>query len=206
MFSMASMISPRCWFLNGEKGTRMLQVQHDRFVLNWRKLDIDEEQYPHYDEALRPLFVKEYGRFERFLREEGLPTPVPDQADLTYLNHIPAGEPKAVRESAARFINLWNEPQGGLLPTEEDVSFACRFIMRDDAGAPMGRLYVNLQAHYKLSTGSPPYVLQLTARGAPQGEGFAGALAFLQRGHEWIVRAFTDITTPEMHRLWKRKQ
>src|SRR6266849_9126856 len=72
MFSMASMISPRCWFLNGEKGTRMLQVQHDRFVLNWRKLDIDEEQYPHYDEALRPLFVKEYGRFERFLREEGL--------------------------------------------------------------------------------------------------------------------------------------
>src|SRR5690242_236660 len=53
-FSVAPMISPRCWFTN-EKGTRLLQVQHDRFVLNWRKLDKDDEVYPHYDKELRPL-------------------------------------------------------------------------------------------------------------------------------------------------------
>jgi len=51
-----------------------------------------------------------------------------------------------------------------------------------------------------------PLLIELTARGAPQSEGLAGALAFLDQGHAWIVQGFTDITTPEMHDLWKRKQ
>src|SRR5574338_483742 len=68
-FSVAQMISPRFWFMN-EKGTRLLQVQHDRFVLNWRKLDIDDELYPHYFEVLRPALQREYSRFEQFLREQ----------------------------------------------------------------------------------------------------------------------------------------
>ena len=205
-FSVAPMLSPRCWFMN-EKGTRLLQVQHDRFVLNWRKLDIDDELYPHYEKALRPLLVKEYGRFEQFLRDEGLPAPVPDQAELTYVNHIPAGEPKGPRETAARFTNLWNgEPQGGVLPRAEDLLFGCRYVIRDDRGTPVGRLHVSLQSSHRTSDGTPLYVLQLTARGAPQGEGLAGALALLDKGHEWIVRGFTDITTREMHALWKRKQ
>jgi uncharacterized protein (TIGR04255 family) len=205
-FSVTPMISPRCWFMN-EKGTRLLQVQHDRFVLNWRKLDIDDEVYPHYLKVLRPALETEYRRFERFLRDEGLATPVPDQVELTFVNHIPAGEPKGRREPAGRFTNLWNgEPRGGVLPPAEDVNLGCRFLMRDDHDAPVGRLHVSLQSHYKVSDGSPLYVLQLTARGAPQGEGLTGALAFLDQGHEWIVRGFTDITPPEMHALWKRKQ
>jgi uncharacterized protein (TIGR04255 family) len=203
---MTPIVSPRCWFMN-EKGTRLLQVQHDRFVLNWRKLDIDDEQYPHYENALRPLLVKEYGRFERFLRQEGLPAPVADQAELTYVNHIPAGEPKGPRETAARFTSLWNgEPRGGVLPQAEDLLFSCRYVMRDERSAPLGRLHVSMQSHYKVSDQAPLYVLQLTARGAPQGEGLEGALTFLDQGHAWIVRGFTDITTSEMHDLWKRKQ
>jgi uncharacterized protein (TIGR04255 family) len=204
-FSVGQMISPRCWFKN-EKGTRLLQVQHDRFVLNWRKLDIDDEEYPHYFNVLRPALEREYARFEGFLREEVLPAPVPDQAELTFVNHIPAGEPKGQRETAARFTRLWSgEPRGGTLPAAEDLLFASRYVMRDERGSPVGRLHVNLQSSYRTSDGTPLYVLQLTARGAPQGEGLAGALAFLDKGHEWIVRGFTDITTPEMHDLWKRK-
>jgi uncharacterized protein (TIGR04255 family) len=203
-FTVTPMISPRCWFLN-EKGTRMLQVQQDRFVLNWRKLALDDEQYPHYFESLRPLLEKEYGRFEKFLRDEGLPAPVPDQAELTYVNHIPAGEPKRVRDSAARLLSLVNaQPINSVLPPAEEFSLAGRYVMHDDKGAPIGRLYINLQSHYKVTDGSPLYVLQLITRGAPMGSGFEGALAFLDVGHDWIVRAFTDITQPEMHRTWKR--
>ncbi len=205
-FSVAPMISPHFWFMN-EKGTRLLQVQHDRFVLNWRKLELDDEVYPHYELLLRPLLEKEYGRFERFLRDEGLAAPIPDQVELTYVNHIPAGKSKGAREPAARFTNLWGEdPSDSILPTAEDVSFASRYVMRNEKGSPAGRLSINLQSHYKVSDGSPLYVLQLIARGAPEGEGLAGALAFLDRGREWIVRAFTDITRPEMHKQWKRIQ
>ncbi len=203
-FSVAPMISPRCWFMN-EKGTRLLQVQHDRFVLNWRKLDLDDEVYPHYEELLRPLLVKEYGRFEAFLKDEGLLQPVPDQVELTYVNHIPAADDQGRRETAARFMSLWNgEPKGGVLPTAEELSLTGRYVMRNSVGEPIGRLYMNLQSHYRLADSLPLYVLQLTARGAPDTNGLAGALAFLDRGREWIVRAFADITTPEMHQAWKR--
>jgi uncharacterized protein (TIGR04255 family) len=205
-FSVTPTISPRCWFTN-EKGTRLIQVQHDRFVLNWRKLDKDDEVYPHYDEALRPLLIKEYRRFENFLQDEGLQAPVPDQAELTYVNHIPAGEPKGRRENASRFTNLWNgEAADGFLPHSEDVAFICRYVMRDERGTPLGRLHVTMQSQLKVGDGTPLYVLQLTARGAPLGEGLAGALAFLDLGRQWIVRGFTDITTKAMHDLWKRKK
>ncbi|MGH8591471.1 MAG: TIGR04255 family protein, partial [Gammaproteobacteria bacterium] len=37
---------PRVWFLSAE-GTRLVQVQRDYFILNWRKLDTDAV-YPRY--------------------------------------------------------------------------------------------------------------------------------------------------------------
>ena len=55
---------PRCWFVN-ETGTRLIQVQQDRFILNWRKLDT-EEKYPRYSE-IRENFEEEWARFEEFV-------------------------------------------------------------------------------------------------------------------------------------------
>jgi len=203
-FNVTSMIAPRYWFLN-EKGTRLVQVQQDRFVLNWRKLDRADEKYLHYSESLRPLLVEEYGRFERFLNQEGLPVPIPDQAELTYVNHIPARSANDARETAARFTRLWSgEPRDTLLGAAEELHFGARYVMRNDASEPVGRLYISLQSHYRVSDGSPLYVFQLVARGAPEGKGLNGALAFLDRAHAWIVQTFADITTPEMHQVWKR--
>ena len=44
------------------------------------------------------------------------------------------------------------------------------------------------------------YVFQLTARGQA-GESFE----FLDLGRKWIVKSFAALTTPQMHRVWKRK-
>lgn len=48
--------------------------------------------------------------------------------------------------------------------------------------------------------------LNMVARGTPTPSDIDGAIAFLRLGHEWIVRAFAEITTPEMHAKWKRTQ
>lgn len=194
----------RWWFMNDE-GTRLLQIQHDRFALNWRKLEREEEKYPHYKQ-LRGQLLEEFGHFDEFLRGEGLSSPVPDQVELTYVNHIPAGQPGGPREPAARFTTLWGgEPVKSLLPAAEELNFATRYVMYDDAGKPLGRLHIQLESSYKVADNSPVFGLQLMGRGAPEGDGLAGAFKFLDRAHRWIVQSFADITTPEMHKLWKRK-
>jgi hypothetical protein len=70
---------------------------------------------------------------------------------------------------------------------------------------PVGRLHIAAEPAFRRSDSSPIVVLTLTARGRPLGVGLDGVLAFLDLGHEWIVRAFDSVTTSKMHRIWGRK-
>jgi hypothetical protein len=45
------------------------------------------------------------------------------------------------------------------------------------------------------------FVLNLTARGL-----LGKSTEFLDLGREWIVRSFAEMTTTEMHEVWKRKR
>jgi hypothetical protein len=79
-----------------------------------------------------------------------------------------------------------------------------RFVIPDEAAKPVGRLHVVVQPAWKKSDNSPILALSLTARGVPFGEGVEGAFAFFDLGRRWIVKAFADITTPDMQRAWER--
>ena len=48
-------------------------------------------------------------------------------------------------------------------------------------------------------------LMKLKARGRPDGDGFDGVLRFLNVGREWVVRAFAAVTTPQMHKMWGRR-
>lgn len=201
-FSFEARVPPlRYWFLTAES-TRLLQVQHDRFVLNWRKLET-EEKYPHYDN-LNSLLTEEFDRFESFLLDEGLSPPAPDQVELTYVNHLPAGPPKARRQPLQGMVRLWSgQPTGVELPEPDEVALSASYLMRSE-DKPRGRLHINLESRYRIADTAPLYVLNLLARGAPDGPGLAGAMSAMDRGHEWIVQNFAAITTEEMHKIWER--
>jgi hypothetical protein len=79
-----------------------------------------------------------------------------------------------------------------------------RYLIPSQTGEPVGRLHVNLAPAVDMKTQTPIFVLTLTARGRPIGDGVEGALSFLDLGREWIVRGFASLTTPEMHRMWRR--
>jgi uncharacterized protein (TIGR04255 family) len=192
----------RFWFLT-ERGTRLVQVQQDRFALNWRSLESDEEEYPHYPE-LSQLLVEEFKIFETFLRDEGLQAPELNQVELTYVNHMGAGSPKSQREPLEKMVLFWaGNPSQSSLPDPDEVSFAASHVMHG-ADGPLGRLHIQLESRYRAADKAPIYFLQLVARGAPSGAGIAGALTAMDRGHRWIVQNFAAITTPEMHRIWER--
>ncbi len=75
----------RYWFLN-DKGDQLIQLQPDRFLYNWRKRN-GQDADPRY-ESIRSSFESELGRFRSFLAEEQIPQPVPNQCEVTYVNHI----------------------------------------------------------------------------------------------------------------------
>ena len=194
---------PRVWFMNESK-TELIQVQTDRFIHNWRKMQ-GSEPYPRY-EPVRDEFRGEVATFEQFLEDERLGSLAVNQCEVSYINHI---EPAGVWErhdQLERVLRNWSHLPDAFLPNAEDVLARIRFVIRDSEGEqPIGRLHVSLQSAWKKVDQSPILVLNLTARGVPLRAGTEGAFAFFDRGREWIVKGFADLTTPAMHKAWERK-
>lgn len=193
---------PRVWFLN-EVGTELVQIQSDRFVHNWRKAQTTLP-YPRYDN-IRSRFLAELELFEQFTAAERLGPFQPTQCEITYINHIFAGDGFGSHGELANVFTIWqNKFSDDFLQLPEDAGFALRFRIPDSRGEPLGRLHIALQPAFRGSDKKPVLILTLTARGSPIGIGTSGILSFLDLGHEWIVRGFSSITTPELHRIWRR--
>lgn len=193
----------RCWYL-GENGQRLLQLQPNRFALNWRKLDADTA-YPSYD-TLRQLFQQELEEFLGFASDNGLGEFEPTQCELTYLNHFFAGREWHRKTDLGDVIARWCEPEAsGYLPEIEDVRLAWQHRFEEE-GVPLGRLHIQLHSAFRTSDRHPLLVLQLIGRGAPIGQGVEGVVGFADEAHAWIVRGFTEITTEKMHTLWERQR
>lgn len=194
---------PRLWFLNSD-GTRLIQVQRDHFIVNWRKLDTKTE-YPRYH-AIRDRLVEEFERFHRFLKTQDLAMTAVAQTELTYVNHIDARQADGSRKPLSEIVQIWTrEKPDGKLPQFEEASFHARYIMLE-GDKPTGRLHINLEPQLYVRDNSPVYALTLIARSAPPSADLDGALSSLDKGHKAIVEGFTEITTRQMHEVWGRTQ
>lgn len=193
--------APRLWFLNTD-GTRLIQVQSNRIVVNWRQLD-SGETYVRFS-ALRELLSDTVKKLVDFLHEEQLGELKPDQAELTYVNHIPAGNSAALRRPLSDFVTCWNNaPSLSWLGEAEETSFRSQYVV-ERAGTPAARLFVELDSAYTTKGRAPLYVLNLIARGAPIDPTVQSAFDFFDSAHEWIVNGFTQLTTVAAHKLWER--
>lgn len=197
---------PRCWFLNDEgDGTELIQVQQDRFVHNWRKLG-DDEKYPRYEKHIRPTFKVGLEKFRDFLEREKIGELIPNQCEVTYINHILSGRGWNHHGEIDKVLSVVeNCHSSAFLPPLEDGRIELRYVMSDPAGQPIGRLHINLQPGYRKSDATPLYLLTLTARGKPIGDGIEGVLNFMDLGRKWVVCGFDAITTKQMHTLWSKK-
>lgn len=194
---------PRCWFLNAEED-QLIQVQQDRFALNWRKRDTSGP-YPRYS-RIRAAYLKEWGVFRDLVIREQLGDIRPNQCEVTYVNHIEPGSVWTAWNEMPKVLTLaaleYSEP---FLPDIEQLRLNCSYVMTAPNGAPIGRLRVIAEPATRRTDGVQIILLKLIARGAPIGElDTDGVMAFFDLGHEWIVRSFTALTTKEMHAVWGR--
>lgn len=198
----AGAVSTRWLFSDGGAQNELVQIQQDRFVRNWRQIG-EGNKYPRYP-SLKQKFREDFELFEAFLAERGLPAPVPNQCEVTYVNHVDLA-PGQTSGEPQNYLSPWSgKHSDGFLPVPESVEVAAHYpILR--GGQPIGRLHVASSPVQSVQTGSSLFLLTLTARGRPATRDVAGVLDFLDLGREHVVRGFASVTTPEAHKTWGRR-
>lgn len=190
----------RCWFLD-TSGTRLIQVQRDRLIHNWRQVDGTEE-YPRYPKV-RATLEEEWQRFRRFLADESLAQPQVNQCEVTYVNHLEYDRGWQGYGDLGKAIAFWSgQGSDGFLPAPERVRIDAHYCMPDAAG----RLHINMRPILRARDNVQLLQLEITARGAPKANDDEAIFAWLDLGREWVVRGFADFTGKTMHAIWERQR
>jgi uncharacterized protein (TIGR04255 family) len=187
----------RCWYIDQTR-THLIQIQKDRFILNWRKITGDEV-YPRYD-SFRPRFADEWKLFREFLAHHDINPPDVNQCEVTYVNHFEIGREWKSFADLPHVLTNWRHTSGHFLGDPEMVRFNSGYEIPEQRG----RFHVFLQPVIRSRDAKQILQLNLTVRGKPDSSSLDDVLKFFDLGHEWIIKGFLDLTTPEMHKLWRR--
>lgn len=188
--------------------TRLLQVQDDVFVRNWRRRPADHDSpYPRFGRLTRQ-FANDLSEFLGFIEEQGLRSPQFDQGEVTYVNHIRvAAQDHDLHkhpERALRHLQAVPTAHPALEQEEGALDVSWRFHWRDgpNASGPAGRLRLNVRPMLLAGSGEKILRATLVARGRPRGLGVAGLAEWQTLAHDVLVTTFAAVTTNEYHRHW----
>ncbi len=189
---------PRVWFIN-KSDDQLVQFQFDRFYFNWRRRQSD---YPRYDHVISN-FENVLQTITNFFGEFELGELDMVEYELSYINHIPKGQGwDTIADLPKIFLDyVWKRPQKRFLPKPEKVAWNQSFQLPENKGS----LNVSLRQGIRTTDKIPLLILELKTRGIDESAGKKGVREWFDLAHEWIVRGFTDLTTPEIHEIWERE-
>ena len=188
---------PRLWLQN-DTGDHVVQIQHDRLVVNWRKGDHGGE-YPRY-ETIRESMRNSWQRLTIECAELGHDEPMPFLCEVQYINHLGAEQGWNSPQDTARLIVPWRGMgDDDFLPHDHLSGFSlhCHFPEERDG-------WLTIDGWTSDDSETKMMALSLTSRGRALSENLDSALDFMDTAHVWIVRGFTAVTTSEAHKIWRR--
>jgi uncharacterized protein (TIGR04255 family) len=191
---------PRTWFVHAENH-KIIQVQRDHFLHNWRKVQ-EGDPYPRYETIIGD-FKNYLLKFTEFLNENDLGTLMPQQYELTYINHIYQGEGwNTLSDIGHIFPNLsWQKREDSFLTSPENINWQTAFVLPERAG----RLRAKIQSGMQRESGRQVIVFELTVRGIGSYQRLDTIWAWFDLSHNWVVRGFTDLTAPQVQQdIWRR--
>lgn len=190
----------RLWFVT-QDDQELIQVQREWFACNWRKVSPGDtyDRWP----ARRKAFSGYLNDLETFVTQEKLGRITATQCEVTYVNHIPIGEGWDRLGELSKVLRVVAPLNGTFPPEPEQMQLSMAFAITDERKTRVGRLHVTAQPAIRKEDRKPMIILNLTARGRPEDESNGGILTFLDRGRDWIVRTFKEITTEQMHKTWR---
>lgn len=193
---------PRLWFID-DRGTQLVQVQGNWFARNWRRTEADPD-YPRYP-SLRVPFREDLEKFVGYIQRNKLGDWLPNQCEVTYVNHIEPGSVWTKHGELDRVLALASRPHhDDFLPLPEAMTVSAQYVMTDADGTPVGRLYISSQPGFRRDDREPLVLLTITARGRPPTQSVDGVVSFLDVARECVVRGFAAATSPAMHEEWRR--
>lgn len=193
--------SPRLWAKSTD-GRHTIQIQQDALLVNWERDPAATTPYWPYTKRRKDLADK-LSALDAFAQAAKIGEIRPTTCFASYINHIEFDRPDEFPAVLARSLTMWrNETSDGWLPPVEQANLHLTFLLPEQRG----RLHVNIAPGFRLTDRKPILRIDLTARGTLREQSIEAALSWTDLGHEWIVRGFTSLTTPEMHRIWGRKQ
>jgi uncharacterized protein (TIGR04255 family) len=181
---------PRCWF-KSDDGQNIVQIQQDWFLFNWCQVEPAKE-YPRYSKHVRPGFELRWKQFREFLKSADLSSPTALQCEVTYVNRIMKGQGWDSFADVHNVTNLLASQASHWLPRPDSGRCSFKYSL------PTGNLTITIQLV------AEAIVMQVTARSKPAGSADDDILACLDEAHQWVVKAFADITTEQMHAVWGR--
>lgn len=190
---------PRVWFINDSED-QLVQFQVDRFYFNWRRR---QNEYPRYSHVIEN-FESTYDIIVNFFNEFNLGELNPVEYELSYINHMPKGQEWNTVDDLPKIFPdfIWRQTKGRFLPNPGKVAWQTGFPIQ----AKNGLLTVSLKQAIRTEDKVPLFVLELTARGIGESTDKKDFRKWFDVAHEWIVRGFTDITTPEVQKVWEREE
>jgi len=192
---------PRIWFLHDDG--RIIQVQRDRFLHNWRRLQPTDE-YPHYA-AVFQMFQSHFSTFQEFLAEYNLGGITPRQYELTYVNMIPQGEGWETEDDLYKIFPdfIWGSKKDRFLPNPTGINWQTNIPLPNEAG----QLHLNIQNAIRIADKHRLIRLEITARGIKTEHSLDSMQDWFTLAHEWIVQGFADITDTQIQKnVWGRTQ
>lgn len=199
-FGLGGSAQGRTWLISSDESL-LIQVQNTRFILNWRRRG--QTDYPHFD-AILERFWSAFDRFRSMLNEEHLQLPSVQQLEVTYINWITTlGISDFFRPASASSLTA-----PGVSPMPEDQAFMARHMVRDTAGTPIARLYLQCQSALRIepegATNGTQFTLTFKSPSTSFTDEEVNSRAAIAR--ESIVQSFTDLTTDAAHVKWERTQ
>lgn len=191
---------PRVLFINSD-ATKIVQVQRDRLIYNWRKVDSSSE-YPRYH-SLVTSFQEHLNRFSSFVAEADLGEIQISQYELTYSNKIPQGEAWKTLEDVGEIFPgfKWQTESSPFILKLKKINWNATFDLPEE----FGELYVSLKN--TVFDDHPTLSFELTICGIGDDTSLEAMRTWFDAAHKLIVEAFADLTNETIQvNVWKRTE
>lgn len=182
---------PRVWF---ERGTRLLQLQSDRFIFNWRHVAGIDELYPGYDKLSRE-FLDQLSTFVTFAKE-ALQLPMQlIELSLNYVNQLhdapDAGSPMFVFRNSSFETTL---PRPELWISQLRFGFEEQNARLTASARPA----IHLQTQSRVTQ----FDMMVESRQAPTIDDAVAIGKWFDVAHDLVHRAFRSLVHEEWLAQW----
>ena len=191
---------PRIWFVQKNQNI-LIQVQNDRFILNWRKISANDK-YPRYEKVIEKFKIY-LEMFRKFLIKNKIGDIKPIQYEMAYVNHIAKGSSwESLNDINQLFPDFnWDTKNKEIFLGKIDgINLQTRFELPNQTG----RLYIKIQDVFD-SNKDHIIALEIKVRGIGTYKSYNSYEKWFDLAHQWIVKSFASITSTNTQKnVWRR--